>query len=40
MRKGIYILPNLITLCSMFFGFYAIVAAFNSDYERAAWWRR
>ncbi len=37
MRKGIYILPNLITLCSMFFGFYAIVAAFNSDYERAAW---
>ena len=37
MRKGIYILPNLITLCSMFSGFYAIVAAFNSDYERAAW---
>jgi len=37
MRKGIYILPNLITLCSMFSGFYSIVAAFNSDYERAAW---
>jgi CDP-diacylglycerol--serine O-phosphatidyltransferase len=37
MRKGIYILPNLITLLSMFFGFYSIVASLNSDYERAAW---
>ncbi|HEX9019829.1 MAG TPA: CDP-diacylglycerol--serine O-phosphatidyltransferase [Nitrospirota bacterium] len=37
MRKGIYILPNLITLSSMFAGFYSIVASFNSDYERAAW---
>jgi CDP-diacylglycerol--serine O-phosphatidyltransferase len=37
MRKGIYILPNLITLLSMFSGFYSIVAALNSDYERAAW---
>jgi len=37
MRKGIYILPNLITLASMFAGFYSIVASLNSDYERAAW---
>ncbi len=37
MRKGIYILPNLITLSSMFAGFYSIVASFNSDYERASW---
>lgn len=37
MRKGIYILPNLITLTSMFSGFYSIVASLNSDYERAAW---
>jgi CDP-diacylglycerol--serine O-phosphatidyltransferase len=37
MRKGIYILPNLITLSSMFAGFYSIVASFNADYERAAW---
>jgi CDP-diacylglycerol---serine O-phosphatidyltransferase len=37
MRKGIYILPNLITLSSMFAGFYSIVASLNSDYERAAW---
>jgi CDP-diacylglycerol--serine O-phosphatidyltransferase len=37
MRKGIYLLPNLITLSSMFMGFYSIIASFNSDYERAAW---
>jgi CDP-diacylglycerol--serine O-phosphatidyltransferase len=37
MRKGIYILPNLITLLSMFAGFYSIVASLNFDYERAAW---
>lgn len=37
MRKGIYILPNLITLCSMFGGFYSIIASFNSDYKLAAW---
>jgi len=37
MKKGIYILPNLITLCSMFAGFYSIIASLNSDYERAAW---
>lgn len=37
MKKGIYLLPNIITLSSMFSGFYSIVASFNSDYERAAW---
>ncbi len=37
MRKGVYILPSLITMLSMFSGFYAIVAALNSDYEQAAW---
>jgi len=37
MRKGIYILPNLITLMSMFGGFYSIIASFNSEYELAAW---
>jgi len=36
-RKGIYILPNLITMLSMFGGFYSIVASLNYDYERAAW---
>lgn len=37
MRKGIYVLPNLITLSSVFAGFYSIIASLNSDYERAAW---
>jgi CDP-diacylglycerol--serine O-phosphatidyltransferase len=37
MKKGIYILPNLITLSSMFAGFYSVIASLNSDFERAAW---
>ncbi len=37
MKKGVYILPNLMTISSMFFGFYSSVASLNSDYERAAW---
>ncbi len=36
MRKGIYILPNLLTLSSMFLGFFSIVKSFNADYEGAA----
>jgi CDP-diacylglycerol--serine O-phosphatidyltransferase len=37
MRKGIYVLPNLLTLTSMFLGFYSIIRSFNADYELAAW---
>ncbi|OGW36335.1 MAG: CDP-diacylglycerol--serine O-phosphatidyltransferase [Nitrospirae bacterium GWD2_57_9] len=37
MRKGIYVLPSLLTLMSMFLGFYSIVRSFNSDYELASW---
>jgi len=37
MKKGIYVLPNLITLSSMFAGFYSIISSLNSDYETAAW---
>jgi CDP-diacylglycerol--serine O-phosphatidyltransferase len=37
MRKGIYLLPNTITLCSMFFGFYAILLAFKGQYAHGAW---
>lgn len=37
MNKGIYILPNLVTVCSTFCGFYAIVASFKEDYTYAAW---
>ncbi len=36
MRKGIYILPNTLTLCGMFCGFYAILASFRGDFIHAA----
>jgi len=36
LRKGIYILPNLLTIGGMFFGFYSIVASIKGDFERAA----
>jgi CDP-diacylglycerol--serine O-phosphatidyltransferase len=35
-RKGIYVLPNLITLAALFGGFYGIVMAINGQYELAA----
>jgi len=38
LRKGIYILPNLLTLTGMFFGFFSIVASVNGSYEKAAWY--
>lgn len=34
-RKGIYILPNAITLAALFSGFYAIVMAMNGRFEAA-----
>ncbi|HEY3347116.1 MAG TPA: CDP-diacylglycerol--serine O-phosphatidyltransferase [Nitrospirota bacterium] len=37
MRKGIYILPNLLTTCGLFFGFYSIIASLHQQFERAAW---
>lgn len=36
-RKGIYLLPNGLTLCGMFCGFYAIILAVNGNYLFAAW---
>jgi CDP-diacylglycerol--serine O-phosphatidyltransferase len=35
-RKGIYILPNMITLAALFGGFYAIVMAMNGRFDLAA----
>ena len=35
-RKGIYLLPNLITTAGLFGGFYGIVAAMNGRFEIAA----
>ena len=34
--RGIYILPNLFTIGSLFAGFYAIIAAYKGFYESAA----
>jgi CDP-diacylglycerol--serine O-phosphatidyltransferase len=35
-RKGIYVLPNAITLAALFAGFYAIVMAMNGRFELSA----
>jgi CDP-diacylglycerol--serine O-phosphatidyltransferase len=34
-RRGIYLLPNLLTTCCLFGGFYAIVASIDGNFERA-----
>jgi CDP-diacylglycerol--serine O-phosphatidyltransferase len=37
MRKGIYLLPNSLTLCGMFMGFYSIVASLKGVYVQASY---
>lgn len=36
MKKGIYVLPNLFTTASLFSGVYAVIAAINEDFFKAA----
>lgn len=36
LSRGIYLLPNILTIGSLFAGFYAIVSAFKGSYEFAA----
>ncbi|MCK9229281.1 MAG: CDP-diacylglycerol--serine O-phosphatidyltransferase [Syntrophales bacterium] len=36
MKKGIYILPNLFTTASLFFGFYAIIISIGGNFPKAA----
>ena len=36
-RRGIYLLPNLLTTGALFAGFYAIVAAIDGNFHAAAW---
>ncbi|MEW6116273.1 MAG: CDP-diacylglycerol--serine O-phosphatidyltransferase [Nitrospirota bacterium] len=36
-KKGVYLLPNTLTLCGMFAGFFAIMSAINGNYLNAAW---
>lgn len=35
-RRGIYLLPNLLTTCALFAGFYSIVAAIDNNFSRSA----
>ena len=36
-RKGVYLLPNLITAAGIFAGFYVIIASTSGEYQKAAW---
>ncbi len=36
-KKGIYIVPSLITSAALFSGFYAIIASINDQFYMAAW---
>lgn len=38
MKRGIYILPNLVTAASLFAGFYSMVSTLNGNYGTAAIW--
>ena len=38
MKRGIYILPNLVTAASLFAGFYSMVSTLNGNYSTAAIW--
>lgn len=35
-KKGVFIIPSLLTICNVFCGFYAIVAAINGQFYSAA----
>ncbi len=36
-KKGVYVLPSLLTTLSMLAGFYSIVATLNGEFVKAAW---
>jgi len=36
-KKGVYLLPNILTLCGLFSGFFAIMATVNGNFLYAAW---
>lgn len=36
-RRGIYLLPNLLTLGALFSGFYAIIAGMGGNFDEAGW---
>ncbi|MCG6551319.1 MAG: CDP-diacylglycerol--serine O-phosphatidyltransferase [Candidatus Magnetominusculus sp. LBB02] len=37
MKRGVYILPNSLTLCGMFFGFYSIISSLKGNFVYAGW---
>ncbi|MEO5355816.1 MAG: CDP-diacylglycerol--serine O-phosphatidyltransferase [Nitrospirae bacterium YQR-1] len=37
MKRGVYILPNGLTLVGMFFGFFSIVSSLKGDFTMAGW---
>jgi len=37
LKRGVYLLPNMVTTGSLFAGFYGIVASMNGKFELAAW---
>lgn len=37
MKKGIYIIPSLLTTTALYFGFFSIVSSFQGDFSKAAW---
>jgi len=37
MKKGIYIVPSLLTTAALFFGFASALSSFQGDFEKAAW---
>lgn len=37
MKKGVYLIPNILTLCGMFFGFYSVLESIKGAYLYAAW---
>ena len=36
-KKGIYVLPSLLTSLSLLAGFYSLIATLNGDFTKAAW---
>ena len=36
-RRGVYLLPNILTLCALFSGFYAVIAGMSGDFNAAGW---
>ena len=35
-RRGVYILPSILTIGNLFCGFYAIIAIYKIEYSKAA----